>query len=68
MVYKKKNGYCVFNQENVRSDSVIWSWKYFSSSDEESWIKKKKHQGSCFTLKSTDQTRDLPLQPLLRNR
>lgn len=30
--------------------------------------RKKKHQGSCFTLKSTDQTRDLPLQPLLRNR
>lgn len=51
MVYKKKNGYCVFNQENVRSDSVIWSWKYFSSSDEESWIKKKKTPGQLFHTK-----------------
>lgn len=32
------------------------------------FLLRMRSQGSCFTLKSTDQTRDLPLQPLLRNR
>lgn len=69
MVYKKRKTDIVSLIKRMLDLILLFEVEnIFSSSDEESWIKKKKHQGSCFTLKSTDQTRDLSLQPLLRNR